>query len=351
MLPNGRRLGAHLPLGDGMVKAADRAAVIGASAIQVFSDNPAAWRRRPHLPRELPAFRERLAAHDVAPLVIHAPYLINLSGPEGEFRRRSIELLAHELRVAQAYGAQYLNVHVGSHRGEGVEAGIQAFAEGAAEGVAMAGDDAPDVVLAIENGSGSGFGLGTAAEQLAELDRALTVVGVDTGRTAFTLDTAHLWGAGYPIDTPEGVDATLATIDATLGLGRVRLVRLNDSRSELGSRSDRHEHIGAGRIGPAGIAALLTHPALAHVAYLVETPGMDDGYDAVNLDRARALVDGRALDELPPAAFHTRSAKGRSAPAEDDPLPAEDDASPDAEPRTTDARPRRSAPSARAATP
>lgn len=322
MLPNDRRIGAHLPLGDGMVKAADRASAIGASALQVFSDNPAAWRRRTNLPRELPAFRERLAAHGIAPLVIHAPYLVNLAGPKGEFRTRSLDVLAHELRVAQAYGAQYLNVHVGSHRGEGADDGIRRFAEGVAEALTMAGDEAPDVVLAIENGSGTGFGLGTTVEQLAAIDAAMAEGGVDAARTGFCLDTAHLWGAGYPIDTAKGVDDTLASVEAVLGLARVRLVHLNDSRSELGSHSDRHEHVGAGQIGGKGLARVLTHPGLPHVTYLLETPGMDDGYDAVNMARARDLVEGRPLEELPPEAFHTRSAKGRSAPAEDEPVAA-----------------------------
>jgi deoxyribonuclease IV len=317
MLPNGRRIGAHLPLGDGMVRAAERASSIGASALQVFSDNPAAWRRRPGLPRELPAFRERLAAHGIAPLVIHAPYLVNLAGPDGELRSRSIEVLAHELRVAQAYGARYLNVHVGSHRGAGADDGLRRFAEGVAEAMAMAGDEAPDVMLAIENGAGTGFGLGTTAEQLAAIDAALAALGVDRGRTGFCLDTAHLWAAGYRIDTAAGVDDTIATVEAGLGLARVRLVHLNDSRSEPGSHSDRHEHIGAGRIGSEGLARVLTHPGLAHVTYVLETPGMDEGYDAINLARARDLVAGRPLAELPPEAFHTRSAKGRSAPAED----------------------------------
>src|SRR3954451_14106455 len=237
-----------------MVKAADRAAAIGATAVQIFSDNPAAWRRRANLPRELPAFRDRLVEHGVSTLVIHAPYLVNLAGPEGEFRRRSIDLLAHELRVAQAYGARYLNVHAGSHRGEGIDDGIRRFAEGTAEGIALAGDAGADVVVAIENGSGMGFGLGTTAEQLAAIDDALTAEGVDRDRTAFCLDTAHLWGAGYRIDTEEGVDETLRMLDGTLGLDRVRLVHLNDSRSEAGSRSDRHEHLGAGRIGGGRVA-------------------------------------------------------------------------------------------------
>src|SRR5215218_6286794 len=116
MLPNGRRIGAHLPLGTGMVKAADRAAEIGASAIQVFSDNPTSWRRRPSLPDELPAFRERLAAHGVAPIAIHAPYLVNLAGPEPAFFEKSVSVMVNELRVAEAYGASFVNVHIGSHR-------------------------------------------------------------------------------------------------------------------------------------------------------------------------------------------------------------------------------------------
>src|SRR5262245_56110193 len=139
MLPNGRRLGAHLPLGDGMVKAADRAAAIGLSALQVFTDNPASWRRRAEPPRELPAFRERLAVHGLVPLVIHAPYLVNVAGPSGEARDRAIGLLAQELRIARAWGAAYLNVHAGSHGGHGADAGIEQFADGAAQAIRLAG--------------------------------------------------------------------------------------------------------------------------------------------------------------------------------------------------------------------
>ena len=116
------------------------------------------------------------------------------------------------------------------------------------------------------------------------------------------------------------MDTTIEAFDALVGLDRLHMVHLNDSRSELGSRADRHEHVGAGRIGGEGLARMATHPALGHVTYFLETPGMEEGYDAVNLDRLRDLVSGRTLATLPPAAFHTRSAKGRSAPAEDEPV-------------------------------
>ena len=318
MLPNGRRLGAHLPLGDGMVKAADRAAAIGLSALQVFTDNPASWRRRAEPPRELPAFRARLATLDLVPLVIHAPYLVNLAGTPGEARDRSIALLAQELRVAQAWGARHLNVHAGSHAGDGPETGVRRFAEGAARALAQAGGEADGVILIVENGPGMGQGIGTTVEQLAAIDDALAANGVDPQRTGFCLDTAHLWGAGYAVDTASGVDQVVEAFDAAVGLARLRLVHVNDTRSERGARTDRHEHVGAGRIGAAGLARMATHPALDDVIYLLETPGMGEGYDEINVGRLRDAVLGRPLAELPPDAFRTKSTKGRSAPPEDD---------------------------------
>ncbi len=317
MLPNGRRLGAHLPLGDGMVRAADRAVAIGASALQVFSDNPTAWRRRAALPRELPAFRDRLAATDIAPLVVHAPYLVNLAGPDPDVFDRSVTLLAHELRVATAYGAAFLNVHIGSHRDEGRDAGAARVADGLRRVQALLDGDAADVTLVLENGAGGGFGLGSTIEELALIDEAAEAAGVDRARVGFCLDTAHLWGAGYAIDTPAGVDELVAAFDRALGLARLRMVHLNDSRAERGSRADRHEHIGAGRIGVAGMRRLLGHPGLAHVAYVLETPGMDSGWDGVNMRRVHDIAAGRPLADLPPEAFEARGSRSRGAPAKE----------------------------------
>lgn len=316
MLPNGRRLGAHLPLAAGMVRAADRAAAIGATAMQVFVDNPTSWRRRPSLPDELPAFRDRLAAHGIAPLSVHAPYLANLAGDDADIRERSVDLLVSELRVAAAYGAAFVNVHTGSHRGAGAEAGITRTAEGLRAVFERLGDDGDGVALVLENGPGGGFGLGSTIEELAAIDAAAAALGVPAERTGFCLDTAHLWGAGYEVGTADGVDVLLAAFNAALGIERLRMVHLNDSRSAAGAGSDRHEHLGAGRIGPEGLGRFLVHPALDHVAYIIETPGMEEGWDGVNLNRARDMAAGRPLAPLPPEAFHTRSARGRAAPPE-----------------------------------
>ncbi len=319
MLPNGRRLGAHLPLGHGMVKAANRAADIGASALQVFTDNPTSWRRRPSLPKELPAFRTRLDELGIEPLSVHAPYLVNLAGADPDFHQRSVDVLANELRVAQAYGAQFVNVHIGSHRGKGAAAGIAQLAMGVRRVMDAVGGSAPDVLLVLENGAGGGFGLGATMEELGAIDDAVRGAGVDGSRFRYCLDTAHLWGAGYPLDTVDGVDRTIQAFDEAVGLDRLSMVHLNDSRSEMGSRQDRHEHVGAGRIGAQGLGRMVTHPALDHVAFLLETPGMDDGYDAVNVARVMELAAGRPLAQLPPAAFQVRSTRGRSAPIEEEP--------------------------------
>ncbi len=319
-LPDGRRLGPHLPLGNGMVRAVERAAAIGATALQIFADNPTAWRRRAAPPAELPTFRQRLVDLDIQPLAIHAAYLVNLAGSDPGFRERSIEVLASELRVAPGFGARFVNVHVGSHRGSGVATGTARVGEGLARalGDTDPGLDAPTVVL--ENSAGGGDGFGTTVPELADLLEAAATHGADASRIAFCLDLAHLWGAGHRISEPDVTDALLEEFNRRIGLGRLVMIHLNDSRAELGSHADRHQHLGAGLIGEAGLGHFIRHPRLAGTAFLLETPGMDEGYDAVNVARARQLAAGQPLGPLPPEAFETtgrsRSARGGAGPTE-----------------------------------
>jgi deoxyribonuclease-4 len=298
-----------------MVRAVERAAEIGASAIQIFGDNPTAWRRRVEPPREQPAFRTRLAELDIAPVTIHAAYLVNLAGPDPGFFERSIELLTGELQAAPGFAARFVNVHTGSHRDAGVAAGTARIAEGVNRSLAATDDGPEAAVLVLENSAGGGFGIGATVEELAGIAEAIAACGVPDRRVGFCLDTAHAWGAGYRLSDPDATDELLATFDATIGLERLRIIHLNDSKSELGSHMDRHEHVGAGKIGEVGMAHLLRHPALAHVTYYLETPGMDEGYDAINVARAIALAEGRPLAPLPPGAMTLRGSRARTAPA------------------------------------
>jgi deoxyribonuclease IV len=314
MLPDGRRLGAHLPLGTGMVKAVERAHEIGADALQVFADNPTAWRRRTAPPVEQPAFRRRLEIYGIAPVAIHAAYLVNLAGPDPSYWERSIEILAHELETGPGFAARYVNVHIGSHRGTGPEAGTTRVADGVARAIAAVEPTAETPMIVLENSAGGGFGLGASVEELQGIADAIAARGIPDARVGFCLDTAHAWGAGHDLSRPDVTDAFLASFDAAIGIERLVMVHLNDSRSDLGSHTDRHEHIGAGRIGEAGMAHLLRHPLLAHATYYIETPGMDEGYDAINLQRARALAAGRDLEPLPPGAMHVRGSRSRTPP-------------------------------------
>ncbi|HET9852719.1 MAG TPA: deoxyribonuclease IV [Candidatus Limnocylindrales bacterium] len=321
----------HLALGKGLRRAAARAGAIGAQAVQVFVDNPTAWKRRGAPPKHLDLFREQMVELHVTPVAVHASYLVNLAGPDPDFRRRSIDVLASDMAVAGGYGASLVNVHTGSHRDTSVSEGIERVAEAVAavlerhgggapghQGVPSGDGDAAEPVLVLENAAGGGASIGSSIEEHARIAELAAALGVPEARLAFCLDTAHAWGAGYAMDDPDGIDAWLAEFDRELGLERLALIHLNDSRSERGSRSDRHEHVGAGRIGPRGFRHLLTHPLVQEKPFILETPGMDDGYDLINLERARALIAGEDLPALPPEAFLFKRRSAASAPADDD---------------------------------
>lgn len=292
----------------GLLKAARRARQIGATALQIFSDNPTAWRRRTEPPADAPAFVAYCRDEGISPVAIHASYLINLAGSAEPFGRQSVAGLIHEMQRAPAYGATLVNTHVGSHRGAGTDRGLARLAAAVA---AVLEDSPPGVRLVLENSAGGGDTLGGSLEELAAVLDAVPATTSD--RLAFCLDTAHLWGAGYDISTPGGAERVLDRFDELVGLDRLALIHLNDSRSLLGSRGDRHEHIGAGRIGAAGLAAFLRDPRLpSRTTLVMETPGVDEGYDATNMRRSWLLHGGaQTLPQLPPRAFRTSRASTR----------------------------------------
>ena len=270
--------------------------------MQLFTDNPTAWRRRSELPPDLPAFRQRLAEYDIGPLAIHAPYLVNLAGADEKFHQQSIDTVVSELEVGAAYGARFVNVHVGSHRGLGRDEGLRQLVDGLARILGAIEPGGP--VLVLENSAGSGDGIGSSIEDLAAVVELAARDGL--AGFGFCLDTAHLWAAGYCVDGDEGVGQLVERVDALLGRQNVVMLHLNDSRSGCGSRVDRHEHIGAGTIGAAGLRAVLQQPWLATLPGYLETPGMDDGFDAINLERVCMLLRGEDLPALPAEAFAAR---------------------------------------------
>ena len=304
------RVGLHLGVQRGLLSAARRSRQIGARALQIFSDNPTAWRRRPEPPADAPAFVEYAAREGIDVISIHASYLVNLAGSAEPFATQSRDGLIVEMQRAPAYGATLVNTHIGSHRGVGRETGLHRIVESVR---AILAESPSSVRLVLENSSGGGDLLGSRLEELAAI---LDGVGASADRFAFCLDTAHLWGAGYDVSSGEGAQAVVDRFEELIGLDRLPMLHLNDSRSLRGSRTDRHEHVGAGEIGPVGLGALLRDPRLSHATFIMETPGTDDGYDAVNLRRAWMLWNGAdALPELPPKAFKlTRRSTRMAAP-------------------------------------
>ena len=315
---NGRRIGPHLPLGQGLLKAADRAREIGATTVQVFTDNPTAWRRRQQPPKALAEFRTRLKAAGIRDVAVHAPYLINLCGGNEDFWEKSIATVARELVVGSQYGARYVVMHIGSHRGLGREEGIRRLVEGMRRSFDLADETAHGnhrlPMLALENAPGTGDGIGAPIEDLADIVGASAQAGLPMDRIGICLDTAHLWGAGYDISTEAGVDDLSVRIDEILGHERVVALHLNDSRTTVGSHLDRHEHIGAGQMGERGMSEVLNHPWFATLPTYLETPGMDSGYDRINLERARMVIAGEELPTLPAEAFTLRGSRARTAP-------------------------------------
>jgi len=231
----------------------------------------------------LQAARER---YDLHPLAIHVNYLINLASIDREIRARSISAFRGELDRAAAIGAEYLVLHPGNYRGRSVEEGIATFALGlkeAAEGFRSSG-----LTVLLENTAGSGASIGSRFEELQsirELARDLTELPV-----GYCLDTCHLLASGCDIATVAGLRATVRSIEATLGFRNVHLIHANDSKTRLGSRVDRHAHIGAGNIGLEAFRRILTHPKLRSKPFILETPIDELGDDRRNLDTLKALA-------------------------------------------------------------
>lgn len=229
--------------------------------------------------RELDRLRRR---YDLYPMAIHGNYLINLASSDPRIRRRSIAAFRSEIERALALGAEYLITHPGSvkkgDRGRGIGAFVAGLEE-AARGLALDG-----LRILIENTAGGGGSLGG---DLAEVAAIIERAGLPTG---CCLDTAHSYEAGFDLATGKGLDAWIERITATVGLSAVPIVHTNDSRTPLGSRHDRHEHIGKGGIGREGFRRILNHPALRDKAFILETPQEKEGDDRRNLRAVRTLA-------------------------------------------------------------
>jgi deoxyribonuclease-4 len=296
------RIGIHTSIAGDIVKALESAAKLGANALQVFSASPRMWPRAGARIAEADAarFRARRAELGLGPLVIHDNYLINLASPDRVMRTRSIQAFHDELVRAVALGADFLVAHPGSSVGSEKSQAIADIAQGmrqAARGIKFGG-----LRILIENTSGMGSAVGSRLEELRAILDATSDLPMGV-----CLDTAHTFEAGYDITTDAGLTLTLAAVDRTVGLDSVFMLHVNDSKTPLGSRVDRHEHIGRGKIGLEAFRRILNHPQLGPGkeglpgrAFILETPIDKPGDDRRNVRTLWNLV-GVSVKQAPRA--------------------------------------------------
>lgn len=275
------RFGAHVSTRGHLPKAIDAALGCGAETFQIWVSNPRAWAAPVITPEAAREFAERREESGLGPVFAHASYLVNLASPNPRFRRSSVDLARRELEAVAAIGADGLVVHTGAG---GIGDREAALARAAASIEAILGEH-PRTDLILELTAG---GQGAVASTLEQARELLDAAGRHP-RLGLCIDTCHLFAAGEPLDSLDGVARTLGKLRG-LGLTRrLRLIQANDSKDPRGSRRDRHEHIGKGFIGDDGFRAILAHPALREVPVIVETPGRVDDH-ARNIRKLRELA-------------------------------------------------------------
>lgn len=283
-------LGAHMSIAGGMVEAVARARSVDATALQVFVKSSNQWAARPFAPGEPEAFRRAAAEEGLEGATIaHASYLVNLASPDAALWERSVTALGIELERCDALGIEGLVVHPGAHMGAGEEAGLarvtraldrllKAPRRGAAGGRAA---------VLLEITAGQGTTLGCRFEQLGFVLESVSV----PERVGICFDTCHALSAGYEFRDAASYRATMKALDKSVGLDRIRAFHLNDSKTSLGSRRDRHQHIGQGEVGLEAFRLILNDRRFRAVPKVLETPKGDDlAEDRTNLGILRSLV-------------------------------------------------------------
>ena len=276
--------GFHIPIADGLGKVPELARQRGCTTIQIFSRPPRNWRVNTLVDEEVQAFREGIAAAGISPVCIHTQYLLNLATTERTLRRRTVRALALEMERAPVLEADYVITHLGSAKGRRRDLAVRRVVRSILEALA----DAPDgPMLLLENCAGGGDLIGCNFAEIGEIVRACSDAGVQVG---MCLDVAHAFAAGYEVTTARGLGESLAELDAEIGLGRLRVIHFNDSRTPLGSRADRHWHIGKGEMGREGLRRIVNHPRLRGLPFIMETPEMDLRHDRMNMRAFRRLL-------------------------------------------------------------
>ena len=278
------KVGVHTSIAGALGNAAHHAKKIGCDTFQMFSANPRGWQSQQPTAADCDEFRCIRAGHQLAPVVIHDNYLINLASADSLIKAKSIAAFRRELERAIARGADFLVTHPGSAKGGSPTQAIAICVESLLQ--AAAGLKLDGLTILIENTAGQGTVIGRTFEEVAEI-----IAGAEKDLPiSACIDTAHSFAAGYAIHTEDGLAAAVKQLDATIGIEKVRVIHANDSKTPFESRVDRHEHIGEGQIGAEAFRRIVTHPKLKNIPFICETPVDEPGDDVRNLQMMRKLA-------------------------------------------------------------
>ena len=267
----GVNVGFHVSIAGGISSSVNNARKLGCTAFQIFSRNPRGWTAKPLLRDEIESFKNRLCASRIekSSVVVHMPYLPNLSGPPGELYERSVKTLTEEIQRCNLLEISYLVIHLGSHMGRGAKSGIDQLVNAlraAADSACSKSEN--KVVVLLENNVGQKNSVGSTLEELRLiLDRLGS-----SKQFGVCIDTCHLFASGYDLRTRENVNIIFEKINAIVDLKELKIIHLNDSKGGLSSCLDRHEHIGLGSIGVEGLTAFVNHVTVRALPIIMETP-------------------------------------------------------------------------------
>jgi deoxyribonuclease-4 len=282
-------LGAHMSIAGGLYKALLRGKASGCSAIQLFTSNRNRWKRRKPTADDINAFHRTAETTFVKPVAVHTSYLINLASARKEVLEKSYHTLLDELEMAELLAVPHIVMHPGSHLGDGESKGLRRVAEAISR--AYGSRKLYNTTILLETTSGQGTNLGYRFEHLAEIIALVEY----PDRVGVCFDTCHAFAAGYDFRSMESYEQLLNEFDRIIGLNRLYLFHINDSKSPIGSRLDRHEHIGKGHIGLKAFSLFLRDTRFAHLPFLLETPkGRDPkgkDMDVRNLQTLRNLLE------------------------------------------------------------
>jgi deoxyribonuclease IV len=282
------RFGTHMSVAGGLENAFQAGVDAGCDCLQIFVKNQRQWQAASLTDEQITRYREAAHATGLAPVVAHASYLLNLASPDASNRERSVRAMIDELERCEALGVSALIFHPGAALDDTLEAGIARIIESLDE-VHRACPGLATTIL-LETTAGQGSAIGWHFDQLAAILDGVKA----SDRLGVCLDTCHLFAAGHDFRTADGYAKMIDEMDRAFGLTRVRCIHTNDSKKECGSRVDRHEHIGKGKIGKAGFAHFVNDPRFQDVPFILETPKGKDGrgtdLDRVNLKRLRGLL-------------------------------------------------------------